>query len=206
MRAAGQAAVQVLVMLGEHVRAGVTTGELDRISRDFILGPLGCQSATIGYTAGGSRPPFPGAICTSVNHVVCHGIPGDKALRRTATSSTSTSPSSGRVSTATPAACTTSANPACSRAGWSERTHEAMILGIRQVRPGARSATSAADPGACREPRLLGRASTAAMASAAAFTRTRRSSTTAGAARVWSWCRNVLHGRADAERGQAGYP
>src|SRR5690606_1043062 len=66
MRAACQAAASVLIMIEEHVRPGVTTGELDRICREYILGPLGCQSATIGYTAGGSRPPFPGAICTSV--------------------------------------------------------------------------------------------------------------------------------------------
>ena len=82
MRLAGQAAAEVLIMIEEHVRPGVTTGELDEICRDFILGPLGCESATIGYTAGGSRPPFPGAICTSVNHVVCHGIPGRKRLKK----------------------------------------------------------------------------------------------------------------------------
>ena len=81
MRAAGRAASQVLLMITPHVKAGVSTGELDRICREFILGPLECKSATIGYTAGGSRPPFTGAICTSVNHVVCHGIPGSKVLK-----------------------------------------------------------------------------------------------------------------------------
>jgi methionyl aminopeptidase len=81
MRRAGRAAASVLTMLEPHVRAGVRTAELDAIARDYVLGPLGCESATIGYTAGGTRPPFPGAICTSVNHVVCHGIPGAKALR-----------------------------------------------------------------------------------------------------------------------------
>jgi methionyl aminopeptidase len=81
MRAAGRAAASVLTMIEPHVRAGITTAELDRICRDYVLGPLGCRSATIGYTAGGTRPPFPGAICTSVNHVVCHGVPGDKVLR-----------------------------------------------------------------------------------------------------------------------------
>ena len=81
MRAACKAAASVLVMIEPHVRAGVTTAELDRICREYIEGPLGCVSATIGYTAGGSHPPFPGAICTSVNHVVCHGIPGNKVLK-----------------------------------------------------------------------------------------------------------------------------
>ena len=77
MRAAGQAAAQVLLMIGPHVRAGVTTGELDRIAREFILGPLDCKSATIGYTAGGSRPPFPCALWSSVKHVVCPGFAGE---------------------------------------------------------------------------------------------------------------------------------
>jgi len=82
MRAAGQAAASVLTMIEPHVKPGVTTGELDRICREFVEGPLGCVSATVGYTAGGSRPPFTGAICTSVNHVVCHGIPGNKVLKK----------------------------------------------------------------------------------------------------------------------------
>jgi methionyl aminopeptidase len=81
MRLAGAAAAQVLDMIAPQVAAGISTAELDRICRAFILGPLGCESATIGYTAGGTRPPFTGAICTSVNHVVCHGIPGDRRLK-----------------------------------------------------------------------------------------------------------------------------
>jgi methionyl aminopeptidase len=80
MRAAGRAAASVLEMIEPHVRAGVTTGQLDDLCREYVLGPLGCRSATIGYTAGGTRPPFPGAICTSVNEVVCHGIPDGTAL------------------------------------------------------------------------------------------------------------------------------
>ncbi|MEQ9010045.1 type I methionyl aminopeptidase [Algiphilus sp.] len=82
MRAACQAAASVLQYLEPHVVAGITTGELDDLAREYVQGPLGCTSATIGYTAGSSRPPFPGAICTSVNHVVCHGIPGPKKLKR----------------------------------------------------------------------------------------------------------------------------
>ncbi|HEX4872688.1 MAG TPA: type I methionyl aminopeptidase [Nevskiaceae bacterium] len=82
MREAGRAAASVLEFLEPHVRPGVSTGELDRLARDFVQGPLGCTSATIGYTAGGSRPPFPGALCASVNNVVCHGIPGAKLLKK----------------------------------------------------------------------------------------------------------------------------
>lgn len=82
MRQAGRLAASVLEMIGEHVRPGITTGELDRICHRYITDEIDCVAAPLGYTAGGSRPPFPGAVCTSVNHVVCHGIPSDrKALR-----------------------------------------------------------------------------------------------------------------------------
>lgn len=80
MRAACQAAAQTLDFLEQHVRAGVTTGELDRLCMDFITHTLDVKSATVGYAPPG-YPPFPGAICTSVNHVICHGIPGDKVLK-----------------------------------------------------------------------------------------------------------------------------
>jgi len=137
MRAAGQASAQVLLMIEPHVRGGVTTGELDRIAREFILGPLGCKSATIGYTAGGSRPPFPGAICTSVNHVVCHGIPGDKVLRDgdiinidvTVIKDGFHGDTSKMFFVGTPGVLARRVV---------ERTHEAMIRGIAVVRPGAR--------------------------------------------------------------------
>ncbi len=73
MRAAGRLAAEVLDMLTPHVRPGVTTGELDRICHDFIVA-RGAVPAPLGYRG------FPRSICTSVNHVVCHGIPGDKVL------------------------------------------------------------------------------------------------------------------------------
>ena len=137
MRASGQAAAQVLLMIEPHVRAGVTTGELDRICRDYILGPLGCLSATIGYTAGGSRPPFPGAICTSVNHVVCHGIPGDKVLKDgdiinidvTVIKDGFHGDTSRMYYVGTPSVIAKRVV---------ERTHDAMIRGIEVVKPGAR--------------------------------------------------------------------
>ncbi|MGG4603880.1 type I methionyl aminopeptidase [Paenalcaligenes sp. Me131] len=80
MRAACQAAAATLDFLGTHVRAGITTAELDALCKDFITNTLHVESATVGYAPPG-YPPFPGAICTSVNHVICHGIPGDKALK-----------------------------------------------------------------------------------------------------------------------------
>lgn len=79
MRAACQAAAAVLDFIAPHVKPGVTTGELDRLCLQHME-QLGVQSATIGYAPPG-YPPFTGAVCTSVNHVVCHGIPGDKVLK-----------------------------------------------------------------------------------------------------------------------------
>jgi len=76
MRVAGRLAAQVLEMIGEHVRPGVTTGELDRICHDFIVNAQGAVPAPLNYRG------FPKSICTSVNHQVCHGIPGNKRLKK----------------------------------------------------------------------------------------------------------------------------
>jgi methionyl aminopeptidase len=75
MRIAGHLAAQVLLMIEPHVTAGTTTGELDRICHEYITGELECIPAPLNYRG------FPKSICTSVNHVVCHGIPGDRKLK-----------------------------------------------------------------------------------------------------------------------------
>lgn len=79
MRKAGQLAAKTLDMLTEHVQPGVTTEELDRICLQFVT-DHGAKSATIGYGGDGVRPAFRHSICTSINHVVCHGIPSDRVL------------------------------------------------------------------------------------------------------------------------------
>jgi methionyl aminopeptidase len=73
MRRAGKLAAECLDFITPHVRPGVTTGELDRLCHDFIVAG-GAIPAPLNYRG------FPKSICTSVNHVVCHGIPGDKML------------------------------------------------------------------------------------------------------------------------------
>jgi methionyl aminopeptidase len=73
MRKAGRLGAETLDFITPHVRPGVTTGELDRLCHDFITGH-GAIPAPLNYRG------FPKSICTSVNHVVCHGIPGDKRL------------------------------------------------------------------------------------------------------------------------------
>jgi len=75
MRGAGRLAAQVLDMIGAHVEPGVSTDELDRICHEYIVDTLGCIPAPLNYRG------FPKSICTSVNHVVCHGIPGDRKLK-----------------------------------------------------------------------------------------------------------------------------
>jgi len=75
MRVAGKLAAEVLDMIGEHVVPGVTTEELDRICHDHIVKVQRSVPANLNYRG------FPKTICTSVNHVVCHGIPNDKRLK-----------------------------------------------------------------------------------------------------------------------------
>lgn len=72
MRVAGRLASEVLEMIGPHVQPGITTGELDRICHDYIVNSQQAIPAPLNYNG------FPKSICTSVNEVVCHGIPSDK--------------------------------------------------------------------------------------------------------------------------------
>ena len=76
MRVAGRLAASVLEMIEPHVRPGVTTDELNEICHRYIVDELEAVPAPLNYNG------FPKSICTSVNHVVCHGIPGNKRLRR----------------------------------------------------------------------------------------------------------------------------
>jgi methionyl aminopeptidase len=75
MRVAGRLASEVLEMIGEHVVPGVSTEELDRICHDYIVNEQKAIPAPLNYRG------FPKSICTSVNHQVCHGIPGNKILK-----------------------------------------------------------------------------------------------------------------------------
>ena len=76
MRVAGRLAADVLTMIEPHVQPGVTTEELDRICHDYIVNEQEAIPAPLNYRG------FPKSICTSANHVVCHGIPGPKKLKR----------------------------------------------------------------------------------------------------------------------------
>lgn len=75
MRVAGRLAAEVLEMIEEHVRPGISTDELDRICHDYIVSDQKAVPAPLNYRG------FPKSICTSLNHQVCHGIPGDRRLK-----------------------------------------------------------------------------------------------------------------------------
>lgn len=80
MRIAGRLASEVLDYITPHIKPGITTAEIDRLGAE-CMAQQGTRSATIGYQPPG-YPPYPGHLCTSPNHVVCHGIPNDKALKK----------------------------------------------------------------------------------------------------------------------------
>ncbi|MDI1267956.1 MAG: type I methionyl aminopeptidase [Polaromonas sp.] len=81
MRVACKLASEVLDYLTPFVKAGVTTREIDKLANDYMVNVQGTVSATLGYQPPG-YPPYPASLCTSLNHVVCHGIPNDKPLRK----------------------------------------------------------------------------------------------------------------------------
>ena len=76
MRVAGRLAAEVLEMIEPHVQPGMTTDQLDRICHDHIVDVQKAIPAPLNYRG------FPKSICTSVNQVVCHGIPGEKRLKK----------------------------------------------------------------------------------------------------------------------------
>ncbi|HHO70409.1 MAG TPA: type I methionyl aminopeptidase [Halothiobacillus sp.] len=130
IRTAGHLAAEVLEILRPHVVPGITTGELNRIAHEHITQVQGGIPATLNYHG------FPASICTSVNHQVCHGIPGDRVLRN------------GDI---------INIDVTVIKDGWygdtsqmfevgevsvqakrlNEVAHKAMMLGIEQVKPGA---------------------------------------------------------------------
>ena len=81
MRVACRLASEVLDYLTPFVKIGVTTKEIDKLANDYMVNVQGTTSATLGYQPPG-YPPYPASLCTSLNHVVCHGIPNNKPLKR----------------------------------------------------------------------------------------------------------------------------
>ena len=80
MRVAGRLASEVLDFIAPYVKPGVTTGKLNDLCHAYMVGEQGTIPAPLNYAPPGYKP-FPKSICTSVNHQVCHGIPGDRVLQ-----------------------------------------------------------------------------------------------------------------------------
>jgi len=80
MRRAGKLAAQALVEVSRHVAPSVTTDELDRVGHEFLV-DHGAYPSTLGYPGSGRGPVFTKSLCTSVNEVICHGIPDSTVLR-----------------------------------------------------------------------------------------------------------------------------
>ncbi|QNM98556.1 type I methionyl aminopeptidase [Chitinimonas koreensis] len=80
MRIAGRLGAEVLDFITPYVKPGVTTAELDRLCHDYMVNVQGTIPAPLNYCPPGYTP-YPKSICTSVNHVICHGIPNDKPLK-----------------------------------------------------------------------------------------------------------------------------
>ncbi len=80
VRKAGRLAAQALAEVSAHVAPGVTTEELDRVGHEFLL-DHGAYPSTLGYPGAAGRPPFPKSLCTSINEVICHGIPDSTVIQ-----------------------------------------------------------------------------------------------------------------------------
>ena len=138
MRVAGRLAASVLEMIGEHVKPGVTTEALDRICHDYIVNEIHCVPAPLNYSNSAEQPPFPKSICTSVNHVVCHGIPSPKKVlkRGDVLNIDVTVIKDGYHGDTSKMFLVGEVSVLARRLV--EVTQECLYIGIREVRPGAR--------------------------------------------------------------------
>ena len=129
MRRAGRLAAECLDMIGEHVRPGVSTGQLDQLCHDFMR-DHGAVPATLGYRG------YTKSSCISINHVVCHGIPGERALLDGDVLNIDVTPlldgwhgDSSRMYAA--------GEPSTKARLLMDVTYESLMCGIAAVRPGA---------------------------------------------------------------------
>lgn len=130
MRIAGRLAGQVLEMLNEHVKAGITTDELNTIAHEYIIAHDAIP-APLNYRG------FPKSICTSVNQVVCHGIPNDKSLKSGDIVNVDvTVIKDGWHGDTSKMYCIGEVPPYAKRLV--DITHEALFKGINMVKPGVR--------------------------------------------------------------------
>jgi methionyl aminopeptidase len=135
MRVAGRLAGDVLDFVTLHVRPGITTGELDRLCHEFMVNEQKTVPAPLNYAPPGYKP-FPKSICTSVNHQVCHGVPGDRVLKAGDILNVDITVIKDGYHGDTSRMFYVG-EPSIQARRLCDVTYECMWLGIRQVRPGA---------------------------------------------------------------------
>src|SRR5258706_4982714 len=136
MRLAGRLAAEVLDFIAEHIRPGVSTAELDRLCHGYMVDVQGTTPAPLHYSPPG-YPPYPKSICTSVNSVICHGIPSDtKILKRGDIVNIDVTVIKNGYHGDTSRMFYVG-EPSVAARRLTEVTYECMWLGIAQVRPGA---------------------------------------------------------------------
>jgi methionyl aminopeptidase len=131
MRIAGRLAAEVLRMIRSHVRPGITTGELDGLCHDYIVNVQQAIPAPLHYKG------FPRSICTSINHQVCHGIPGEKKLKKGDIINIDVTVIKDGYHGDTSKMYFVG-EPSIQAKRLVQITHECMLKGIEVVRPGAR--------------------------------------------------------------------
>ncbi|MGH7090664.1 MAG: type I methionyl aminopeptidase [Stellaceae bacterium] len=130
MRKAGRLAAELLDFITPHVRPGVVTDELDRLCSEFTI-ERGAVSAPLNYKG------FPRSVCTSINHVVCHGIPGDRRLAEGDILNIDVTPILDGWHGDSSRMYLVGERVSLKARRLVEVTYEAMMRGIAQVRPGA---------------------------------------------------------------------
>jgi methionyl aminopeptidase len=135
MRLAGRLAAEVLDYITPFVKPGVTTARIDQLCHDYMVTVQGTTPAPLNYAPPGHRP-YPKSVCTSVNHQVCHGIPGDRVLKAgDIVNIDITVIKDGYHGDTSRMFCI--GEPSIQARRLCESTFESMWHGIRKVRPGA---------------------------------------------------------------------
>ena len=133
MRIAGRLAAETLDYIGQFVRPGVTTNELDQRIHDYHINVQGGIPATLGY----GTPPYPKSCCTSINHVICHGIPDDKPLKNGDILNIDVTIITPEGYFGDTSRMFTVGEPSIAAKRLCDVTYECMWLGIAQVKEGA---------------------------------------------------------------------
>ena len=136
LRISGRLAAEVLDYIEPFVKSGITTGELDQLCHDYMVNVQKTIPAPLNYAPPGHRP-YPKSICTSINHQICHGVPGDKVLKNGDILNIDiTVIKDGYHGDTSRMFCVGEVAPHARRL--CEVSHECMWHGINQVKPGNR--------------------------------------------------------------------